>query len=198
MKRVLFCILLFAAAARAEILDKAVAVVDGHLITASDMRQERNILMLLNEKPIDDDKALVQQLIDNYLIETQIADFPGIEVTDAEVDEELQKSGGKQVAANSNDAADEALREAVRLRLRTRKYFAERFGQFIQASDADVGKYYDEVFVPEAKKRELSPIPPLTQVADMIRNNVVQEAMNHEISIWLEAIRRRSNIEVFE
>jgi hypothetical protein len=73
-----------------------------------------------------------------------------------------------------------------------------RFGQFIQASDADVSKYYDEVFVPEAKKRELNPIPPLTEVADLIRNNVVREAMNHEINIWLEAIRRRSNIEVFE
>jgi parvulin-like peptidyl-prolyl isomerase len=187
--------LLSAAVARAEIIDKVVAVVDGHIITASDMRQEREILMTLNEKPIDDDKSLIRQLIDNYLLETQIADFPGIEVTDADVDEELQKSAAGGGAVTS---ADGALRQAVHLRLRTRKYFDERFGQFIQASDADVNKYYDEVFVPEAKKRELNPIPPLTQVADMIRNNVVQEAMNHEINIWLEAIRRRSNIEFFE
>ena len=191
MKRLLLCLLLSAAVARAEVIDKVVAVVDGHIVTASDMRQERDILMRLNEKPIDDDKALIQQLIDNYLIEAQIADFPGIEITDADVDEVLQKSAG-------GTAVSPALRQAVHLRLRTQKYFEMRFGQFIQASDADVNKYYDEVFVPEAKKRELNPIPPLTEVADLIRNNVVREAMNHEINIWLEAIRRRSNIEVFE
>ena len=191
MKRLLLCLLLSAAVARAEVIDKVVAVVDGHIVTASDMRQERDVLMRLNEKPIDDDKALIQQLIDNYLIEAQIADFPGIEVTDADVDEVLQKSA-------RGTAVSPALRQAVHLRLRTQKYFEMRFGQFIQASDADVNKYYNEVFVPEAKKRELNPIPPLTEVADLIRNNVVREAMNHEINIWLEAIRRRSNIEVFE
>jgi len=180
------------AGARAEVIDKVVAVVEGHIITASDMRQERDILMRLNEKPIDDDKALVQQLIDNYLIQTQIADFPGVEVTDADVDQELQKS------AVGERAPSPAVRETVRTRIRMRQYFEMRFGQFIQASDADVGKYYDEVFVPEAKKRELSPVPPLTQVADLIRNNIVQESVTHEITIWLEAIRRRSNVEVFE
>jgi hypothetical protein len=176
----------------AEVIDKVVAVVDGHIITASDMRQERDILMRLNEKQVDDDKALVQQLIDNYLIEAQIADFPGIEVTDEEVTEQFQKS----VAGEG--APSQPLREAVRLRMRMQKYFEMRFGQFIQASDEDVNKYYNAVFVPEAQKRDLNPIPPLTQVSDLIRNNVIQESLHHEITIWLEAIRRRSNIEVFE
>ena len=193
---VLYIFLLFSlfrpAAAQAEVIDKVLAVVDGHIITASDLRQERDILMRLNEKPVDDDKALVQQLIDNYLIETQITNFPGIDVTDADVDQELQRS----VTAESAPSA--ALREAVRLRVRMRKYFEMRFVQFIQASDEDVSKYYNDIFVPEAKKRELNPIPPLTEVTELIRNNVIQESLNHEINIWLEAIRRRSNIEVFE
>ena len=178
--------------ARAEVIDKILAVVDGHIITASDLRQERDILMRLNEKPVDDDKVLIQQLIDNYLIETQIVDFPGIDVTDADVDQELQKS------LESNGAPPPALREAVRLRLRMHKYFELRFGQFIHASDVDVSNYYKAVFVPEANQRGLNPVPPLEQVSDLVRNNVVQESLNHEITIWLEAIRRRSNIEVFE
>jgi len=188
----IFVLLTLGQSFQAEVIDKVVAVVDGHIITASDMRQERDILMRLNEKQVDDDKALVQQLIDNYLIEAQIADFPGIEVTDDDVTKELQKS----VAGEG--APSQALREAVRLRIRMQKYFEMRFGQFIQASDEDVNKYYNVVFVPEAQKRGLNPIPPLTQVSDLIRNNVIQESLHHEITIWLEAIRRRSNIEVFE
>src|SRR5205807_1678707 len=112
--------------------------------------------------------------------------------TDADVDAELQKSVARE------DALPPDLREAVRRRIRMRKYFEVRFGQFIHASDEDVAKYYNDVFVPESKKRGLNLTPSLDQVSDLIRNNVIQESMNHEITIWLEASRRRSNIEVFE
>src|SRR5689334_3024201 len=122
MKRAFNLLLAFAFVAlagglRAEVIDKVVAIVDGHIITASDMRQERDILRRLNEKPVDDDKALVQQLIDNYLIETQITDFPGIDVTDEDVVADLQKSVGRE------GAPPQALRDAVRLRIRMQKYF---------------------------------------------------------------------------
>jgi len=197
MKRFLYCVLVISFLAMgetlsAEVIDKVVAVIDGHIITVSDMRQERDILRRLNEKPVDDDKTLMQQLIDNYLIETQITDFPGIDVTDADVTAELQKSVGRE------GAPSQALRDAVRLRIRMQKYFEMRFGQFIQASDVDVQKYYSDVFVPEAQKRGMDPVPLLSEVSDLIKNNVIQEGLHHEITIWLEAIRRRSNIEVFE
>lgn len=184
-----FC---FGTAGRAEVIDKMVAVVEGHIITASDMRQEREILMRLGEKPVDDDKMLVQQLIDNYLIDTQIADFPGVDVTDADVDADLEKSVSRE------GSPSQAVREAVRRRIRMRKYFELRFGQFIHASDEDVQKYYNDVFVPAARERGLNPIPALSEVSDLIRNNVVQEGLDHEVTIWLEALRGRSNIEVFQ
>src|SRR5438105_4288314 len=179
MKRTFYSLMLLALLApsfgvHAEVIDKVIAVVDGHIITASDMRQERDILMRLNEKPVNDDKTLVQQLIDNYLIETQIADFPGVDVTDADVTAELQKS----VAQES--APPQALRDAVRLRIRMQKYFEVRFGQFIHATDVDVQKYYNDVFVPESEKRGMNPIPPLSEVTDLVRNNVLQEGLHHE------------------
>jgi len=182
----------FGTAGRAEIIDRILAVVEGHIITASDMRQEREILMRLGEKPVDDDKMLVKQLIDNYLIDVQIADFPGVDVTGAEVDADLQKG------MTQGGVPSQAVRDAVQRRIRMRKYFELRFGQFIHASDQDVQKYYDDVFLPAAKERGLDPVPSLTEVRDLIRNNVVQEGLNHEVTIWLEALRRRSNIEVFE
>jgi len=194
MKRALLflCFLSFPAGIRAELLDRMVAVVDGHIITAGDVRQEREILMRLGDKPIEDDKALIQHMIDNYLIETQIADFPGVDVTDADVDTELKNSVSREGVPSN------AVREAVRLRIRMRKYFELRFGQFIRPSDEDIRNYYNNVFVPAAKERSVNPIPPLEQVTDLIRSNVFQESLNHEITIWLEAIRRRSSIEVFQ
>src|SRR5438874_7278422 len=106
------CFLSFPTGRRAEVLDRMVAVVDGHIITASDVRQEREILMRLDDKPIDDDKALIQHMIDNYLIEAQIADFPGVVVTDTDVDAELKNSVPREGVPSN------AVREAVRLRIR--------------------------------------------------------------------------------
>ena len=90
------------------------------------------------------------------------------------------------------------MREVIRKRIQMAKYFDVRFRQFLRASDEEIRKYYDEVFVPEAKARGLNPIPPLEQVADVIPKNVIEEKLDHEVKIWLEAIRRRSDIEIFE
>lgn len=189
---VLGALCLAPAAIRAEVIDRMVAVVEGHVITLSDLKQEREIRSRLGEKPENDDKALIGEMIDNYLIEKQSSDFPGVDVTPKEIDAELQKSPPQEGPASP------AIRAAVGGRIRMQKYFDLRFRQFIRPTDQDLQKYYDEVFVPEAKKRGLDPIPPLAQITDAIRNNVVQEQINHEIDVWIEAIRARSNIEIFQ
>jgi len=177
---------------RAEVIDRIMAVVEGHIVTRGDLRQEREIRERLGEKPVEDDKALVQELIDNYLIERQIADYPGVDVSNEEVDEDLRKSVSRE------GRPSQAVLEATRRRIRRQKYFDLRFRQFIRPPDDEVRKYYEDVFVPEARSRGVNPIPPLNQIVDAVRNNVIEENLNHEINVWLEAIRRRSNIEVFE
>jgi hypothetical protein len=184
--------LLLSIPSQAEIIDRIVAVVDGHIITLSDLRQEREIRERLGEQSIADNVALARDMIDNYLIERQSADFPGVDVTSDEIDAELQNSRARE------GRASQAVRDAVGQRIRMRKYFDLRFRQFIRPSDQDVRKYYDESFVPAAKDKGLNPIPPFNDVADAVKNNVVQEQLNHEIDVWLEAIRGRSIIEVFQ
>jgi hypothetical protein len=75
-----------------------------------------------------------------------------------------------------------------------------KFRQAIRPTDEAVRKYYEEIFVPEAKKRGLPSIPPLTdpQMLAAVRQNVIQETLDHEVDVWLEAIRRKSNLEVFQ
>ena len=182
----------FTATAHTEILDRVVAVVEGRIITLSDVRQEREIRARLGEKPIDSDKALIEELIEDRLIESQVADFPGVDVTEEEVNAELEKSKGK------GGVATRAVWEAVRARMRMARYFDVRFRQLLRVSDEDVRKYYDEIFVPTARDRGLISIPPVEQVADAIRINVIEEKLDDEVKTWLEAVRRRSNIEIFE
>jgi hypothetical protein len=72
-----------------------------------------------------------------------------------------------------------------------------RFRQFISATDEEIREYYETVFVPEARARGITTIPPLEQVAASVRANVIDEKMNREVAVWLESIRGRSDVEVF-
>ena len=175
----------------AEVIDSIAAVVDGHIITTSDMREQREIGAKLGDKPIEDDAALLQKMIDDYLIETNMTDVT-VDVTDDELDAEMRKFGpGSGIPLTK-------VREAVRLRIRMRKYFDKRWGESIHPTDEDIRRYYESIFVPAARERGLTSIPPLEAMAESVRNNVIQEALNHEIDIWLEAIRRKSKIEIFK
>ena len=182
---------LFAAAAHGEILDRIVAVVEGHIITLSDVRQERQIRMQLREQIPADEPALAREMVDNYLIDRQSADFAGLDVSQEEVEEELR-------IFVPQGTPSQAMRDAVTLRIRIAKFFDLRFRQFIRPTDEEIKNYYDNVFVPEAKSRGTNPVPPLTEVVDAIRNNLIQEQRNREIDMWLAGIHKRSNIEVFD
>jgi len=186
---VFFCFVM-----HSEVIDRIVAVVDGHIITLSDLRREREVRAQLGDRPIEDNHILAGQVIENYLIEMQIADYPNIDVTDAEVAADLEKLRSRGMTAS------QALRDAVRLRIRIQKFFDMKFRQLIRPTDDDIRKYYEEVFVPEARKRGLQSVPPLTnaEMVDALRENVIQEKLDHEVTLWIEAIRRRSNIEFFD
>ena len=181
-------------AVHAEVIDRIVAVVNGHIFTLGDLRQERETRAHLGEKQLDNDENLAREMIDTYLIEQQIADSPDIDVTDSDVDEELQKLNVRP------DAVTDVLRYALRLRIRIQKFFDMRFRQAIRPTDDEIRKYYEEVFVPEARRRGLQSIPPLTEssMVSAIRENVIQENLDHEVEVWLEAIRRKSNVEILQ
>ena len=176
----------------AEIIDRILAVAGGHIITLSDLLQERKVQSILGDEQIEDDGVLLKQIIEQHLIENQIAEYPGTEATDAEVDVELAKTPDR------GGVSRDALREAVRRRIRISKYFQLRFRQFIRPTDDDVQKYYENVFVPEARDRGMNPVPALEQVVDAVRSNITEEQLNREMNVWLETIRRRTDIEILK
>lgn len=193
MKRVFLIILLLSATSvRAEIIDRMMAVVNNHIITLSDLGREREIRAVLGGSDSKDDKTILKELIDAQIIEDQIAQFPGIEVTDVQLDSELKRH------PDFRGLTPDVVRAAILRRLRTAEFFQVRFRQFIRPTDEEVRRYYDTIFVPAAAKQGISPVPSLEQMTDAVRNNVIEEKVTHEVENWLEATRRRSGIEIFE
>jgi hypothetical protein len=183
--------LLMAGAGRGEIIDRVMAVVDNRIITLSDVRLEREMQSVLSVNPASEDVVL-QNLIEQYLIESQIAQFPGIDVSEGEIDPEFS------AIKDSKGIPEKAIRAALRKRLERSKYFELRFRQFISATDEEIQRYYDTVFIPAARDRGITDIPALSDISASIRENVVDEKMSQEIANWLEVIRERSEIETFQ
>jgi len=190
---VFFCAFLwFIPNSRSEIIDRILATVENRIITLSDLRQERAIRVALGEMIPADDKALLDDVIERTLVVNQITEFPGIDVAEEEIATRLSSIGDR------NGMSEQKLRDAIGVRLRIANYLDVRFRQFIRVTEEDIQKYYNDVFVPRARARGSAVIPPRDQVAADIRSNVANEKLNHEMTVWLESVRRRSDIEIHQ
>jgi hypothetical protein len=176
---------------RAEILDRILAIVNSKIITLSDVRRARQVRLIIGEKDTGDNE-LLKELVDAQIIDEQAIQFLGTEVNETVVDEEMKKI---------NDLRGlplDFVHEAIRRRVRIQEFLDLRFRQFLRTTDDEVRKYYDSVFVPRAQQQGVNPIPPFEQISEMIRDTVTNEKLADDIDNWLEAIRRRSDIEIFE
>jgi parvulin-like peptidyl-prolyl isomerase len=174
-----------------EVIDRIAAVVGTQIITQSEVREEHRLKATLGEMP-GADNVVLQELIEERLIEDQMVQFPGVEVTEQQIDNELN------LVQNRQGLSVDTIRAGIRKRLARIRFFDLRFRQFITADSSEVQQYYDTVFVPEAQARRLSPIPPFSEVADLIRANVINEKLSREVDVWLDAVRGRTNVEVFQ
>src|SRR5262249_20287917 len=153
----------------AQVIDRMVAVVNKHVITLSDVNRERAIREALGDKSPKDDKAIVNDLIDAQIIQDEIAQLATIEVSEDDVDREINR------VSDRHGIPLAALRDAVRRRLSAEQFFDIRFREPIRVTDDEIRQYYENVFVPEAQKAGANPIPPLEQVSDKIQKNIIEE-----------------------
>jgi hypothetical protein len=187
MKRTFVIVWILAAVSmHGEILDRMRAVVNSHIVTQSDLKRERSIRAVLGEKDLKDDKLLLQDLIDAQIIDEQVSEFPGIDVADGDVLARLDK------ISDLHGIPATTVRTAIQRRLRMSEFFDLRFRQFLSASDDEVLKYYQTVFVPEAQKRGLTAVPAMDAVAGQIRSNLIEGKMTNRFLRFSSSLRRSS------
>jgi hypothetical protein len=174
--------------AKGEIIDRIAVVIDkDFIITLSDIRRERTIQQALGGNPGDDDD-LIEHLIEKHLVEDQIALFRQIDIDEEAINERLR---GIQPPSGVS-AAD--LRDAVRAELRRYEFSVQRFRPFIRVSDDELRKYFEDVYIPDLRKKG-QPIPTVEQGMLAVRTAVIAEKMVMEVSEWLADLRNRSTIE---
>jgi len=120
--------------ARAEILDRVLAVVAGRLIMLSDVTAARDLRLVPIEPAADPVRDVLMKLIDRELVLVEVDRYAPPEPTADAVDGEMQRIRGRFASPAELDAAlarsgldIQDLRETLRRDLRMRAYLDQRF-----------------------------------------------------------------------
>lgn len=208
---ILIAVLLSPLARAGEVLDRIVATVDKHAITRGDVEQEARFSHLADGKAaeitIQDEIAALDRLVDRDLVSDQILEFGAIPVTDKELDARIgemrkqipgaESDSGWQRLLQENGFTEEDVESRIRQEIQTLHFIDLRFRSEVRVGPRSIQTYYETKFVPDLKKRGLTP-PPLEKVQDQIEAILREERVNALISDWLKSLRTQSRIQAFD
>ena len=196
-----------------ELVDRLVAVVDDDPIFLSDLRRAR-LLTGMGDRAVqvgeagpaqqsqaaESDRELLDRLIDRRLRLHEVERFGDSAISSARVEESLKAVEANLGGADQLDqrlAASEldrdSLRELLRRQLRVLVHVEERIGARIFVDQDEVRAYYDTTLKDEMD-RQGSPLPPFEEVEEGIRALLHERALNREIEIWTDELRREAKV----
>lgn len=187
----LFVVFAQAPVALGQVIDRMLAVVDGEVVTQSDIEDYRVLARGFGDEPPDDDQVVLNQIIEDMLISRQISQFPGNEITGPELD---------AYVADFQDAGDlspERLRTLARRRLELERYYAS-LAQSLRASDEEVQELYDNEFLPQLRATGEEVIPTLDELRPQLQEIVLADKLVEAISTRIEILRRRYRVDIVE
>jgi hypothetical protein len=198
------------------VLDRAVAVVNRHVILSSDLDDEIRLSVLdPNHAPQQElpRQQALEQIVSRTLIEQQIRqeDVPAIEPAQQEVDARLHEIRTELPVCARQDCASDAgwkaflvahgltaerVQAYLRYRLEILRFIEQRFRQGIQISQQQIEVYYHDTLLPQYRSGET--IPPLDQVAPRIQEILLQQQVNALFDNWLTNLRQQGDVEVLD
>lgn len=192
------------AGAAQKIVDQIVALVNGEVITRSDLVWS----LALDPKAPDPSGQIssdilqrkLEVIIDERLIAQEASKLPAAEVSQQEVQEGVRmlKSSFRseeefQRRVESVGLTAERISEIMRQRILIKRFIDFRFRSFVLVSEEEVKSYYEEKLAPEIRRRGAEP-PPLEKIRGDIEALLKEQKVNAEIDRWLREIRQRAEI----
>lgn len=190
-------IVLAIAIARAEVIDRILAVVDGALITQSDAAAA--IRLGLVAGPADPLAAVVDRLIERRLLLREVDRYAPPDPQEADVDRAVIEIRGRTgtpaqfeaILLHTGFSLDQ-LRRHVRDDLRIEAYLQQRFGT-VQPTEEEIQLYYREH---AAQFTQGGVVRPLGEARDVVKAALVAERRAETIRGWLADLRRRANVNI--
>lgn len=190
----MFALAAGAAPSARDIIDRVLAVVDGALITQSDVNAAVRLGLIPTASAADPVAAVLDALIERRLILAEVDRYAPPDPAEPDVDrlfERVRARVGEGPFADvllQTGGSPEQVRRFVRDDLRIDAYLQQRFGA-MQPSELDVAQHYREH--PERFQGRS-----LEDAHDQIVAQLITERRSAVVGDWVAGLRRRANINV--
>jgi hypothetical protein len=185
-----------------EVVDRIVARVENDVILLSEVRELKEYQQLVNGKS-ESESAILDRLIDQWIVrsEAALSRFP--EPKDAEMDREVSRvvksfASREEYEARKQQSGlnDAEVRKIVTAQLYLTNYLDSRFRPSVQIDEKAIVDFYQNAVVLRAKARGQEP-PTLDASRDLIQEALVQNDINEQADRWLKESRARLHVQKF-
>lgn len=187
---------LLAPGARADVVDRIMAVVNGRLILLSDVRGFQQ-WGLLEDVKAGDASGAVTRLVERELVLAEVERYALPDPDPASVDAGVRAVRGNLPPDEFRDAlaaigwTEGHLRRVLRNNLRMERYLEERFTAAAAPTEAEAMEYYR---THEAEFARDGRTLPFQAVRETVRDRLADIRRRELIESWIAGLRRRADI----
>lgn len=181
-----------------EIIDRILAVVEGQLITLSDVRAVTRLGLESGTGAADPVRAVLDRLIARQLMLVEVERYAPPEPSAEAIEAGVAVIRGRfpdalafETTLHQVGMTNEQLRRYVADELRTESYLQQRFTAAIQPTDDEVAGYYR--VNAEAFTRN-GVLAPYESVRVEARTRLIEERRTAMVEEWVAGLRRRADI----
>jgi len=190
--------LLPGALARAELVDRIVAIIDREVVTLSEAEQASEIARARTGAAAAPLVSVVERLIESRLVEHEVERFTREPVSPELVDDALQEVRARFSSETAflemlarNGLSEEELRATLRRQIGVSQYLEQRFRPLTFVTEEQIDVYYRGELLPSLQGR---PLPELSEVSESIRRILEERAFNARVEEWIEGLKGRARI----
>jgi len=196
--------------ARAEVVDRIVATVNGHIILQSDWDEALCYEALLNGRTIsqfsdDERRAVLDRLIDQELLGEQMKSALFQHASEAEAAarvadarkhyQEAATAEGWQAVLNRFRLTEKDVLIHVQQQIDLMRLVDAHLRPAVQIDNKTIEAYYREKFVPQLKQNGAGEVA-LADVSGKIRELLTQEKVSELLVSWLQSLRSESKVSI--
>jgi peptidyl-prolyl cis-trans isomerase SurA len=194
--------------AAAQVIDRIIATVNGHVILQSDWDEALCYEALLTNRKLaqftdDDRRAVLDRLVDLELLREQMKSADFQHATDDEVASRVSDARKQYPQAASDTAwqallaqyhlAEKDLVTHVRQQIEVMRLVDARLRPTVQIDSKSIEAYYRDQFVPKLKQAGASQVP-LAEVSAKIRELLTEEKVSELLVSWLQNLRSEGQV----
>jgi len=183
-----------------ETVDRIVAVVNGEVITLTDLR----IVSFFGLFEEEDRSGIplsvcLERMIDQKLVIQLSPEAVDVEKKELEeIEARLKERMGEErikEAFQKYGLSWTDLREYIRERVLFKSLISRKFGQAVTVSLEEIEAFYEQSYVPSQRKKGLEPRPMMEMIQE-IESLIRQNKMKKRVMEWISSLRKRADIQV--